>query len=617
MKYNFRQGIQHAPSTAGHPSFLTYNPGNNTVTISIGVNLVRATAAYGSYNYLIEEREDATDAWGPFVWNAAWGPEPIGNYTLYLYWDINRATGLVSRGFTPRVPAFGLTEPPTPATDQHWFDTNINTMKVWDGTAWRKSIRVFAASFVTGTQTITEEQLGSQVGLTSVGPQVDWPDHGYILFGADMRGVRYNDTNFVTTATQLNTNHGSFASPIRLELLNSTVLADEPIPAFSAVTNSGAGLVSLANGTLPSLRPIGLALVDATPGDPVDIVTHGIVYNDQWTWDVSGGEKDLYCGANGELQQGEVTFTNGAARIGTILGPQTVLVDIDLYAIGGGAPLPPDEPLFIFQVGVPSAAHQHYATMLRSQAETLILTTDPSVPVADPLQPSVVLTSVSNGSPAHTHDLTIHHDYTNHTFIVSNISNNGLDNHVSFVVGDGSGGGGGGGSGDPPCQLFSLASINDAYFDNQINTAWTFEDSWPSAVSYTQPTYVTAALDYFGNTEFTFVTAGTYEIRIQVDSVVTTSMPNGSGDNFIYGLQVNAPFIRNWATQTRHPRDMPQNPIDGNENFSWVDTYVVGGDVGDIMTIGAYVGCYNNSSTPVQFHLTVVMERLGSEPVYG
>jgi hypothetical protein len=63
MKFNFRQGIQHAPITAGNPSFLTYNPGSNT--ISIGVDLVRATAAFGDYNYLIEEREDAYDRLNP------------------------------------------------------------------------------------------------------------------------------------------------------------------------------------------------------------------------------------------------------------------------------------------------------------------------------------------------------------------------------------------------------------------------------------------------------------------------------------------------------------------------------------------------------------------------
>lgn len=347
MKYNFRQGIQHAPITAGHPSFLTYNPGNNTVSISIGVDLVRVTAAYGDHNYLIEEREDAANGWGPFQWNLAWGPEPVGNYTLYLYWDINRATGVPSRGFTPHAPVYGTNAPNAPAVDQHWFDTSAAmTMKVWDGSTWRKAIRVFAGDFTTGTTTINENDLGSQVDITSSSTdQLDWYDHGYILFGADQKGIRLNDTNFVTTVTDLMTHHGSFSSPLRLELLNSTVLAVEPIPAFFGVSNVGDGTVQLASGTVVTKRPIGITLVDATPGDPVDIVTHGIVYNDQWNWDVNNG-KDIYCGASGELIQGPVTFTNGAARVGTILSPQTILVDVDLYAIGGGDPLPP-EPLKI------------------------------------------------------------------------------------------------------------------------------------------------------------------------------------------------------------------------------------------------------------------------------
>ena len=348
MKYNFRQGIQHAPLVAGHPSFLTYNNLNGTITISLGVDLVRATAAYGDYNYIIEERQDAVDSWGPFTWNPAWGPEPGGpppspppgstpnfggGFTSYLYWDINRATGMVSRGFTPRLPIYG-SEPLNPANDQHWFDTATNTMKVWDGTRWVSRIRVFAGSFL--SEQINENDLGSQVGITSQSTDPnDWYEHGYILFGADQKAIRYNDTNFVTSATPIMTLHGSFASPFRLELLNSTVLADEPIPAFFAVTNTGDSTVQLADGTNIQKRPIGLALRSANPGDPVDIVTSGIVYNDQWNWD-SSADKDIYCSATGELVQGSVTYSNGADRVGTVLGPQTILVNIDLYALVGG-----------------------------------------------------------------------------------------------------------------------------------------------------------------------------------------------------------------------------------------------------------------------------------------
>src|ERR1035437_9594262 len=186
MKLNFRQGLQHAPMVSGHPSFLTYNAGTSTITINVGSDLVRATVAHEDYNYLIEERTDTVNAWGPFNWVSSWGTEPGGNYSLYLYWNINRSTGLMSHGFTPRVPIYGGEEEPgspvidqrwvdlntntikvwngstwgsgSPAVDQHWFDLTTNTMMVWDGSAWRKVIRVFAAEFTKGTQTIRSEE---------------------------------------------------------------------------------------------------------------------------------------------------------------------------------------------------------------------------------------------------------------------------------------------------------------------------------------------------------------------------------------------------------------------------------------------------------------------------
>ena len=510
MKYNFRQGIQHAPSTAGHPSFLTYNPGVNTVGISIGVDLVRATAAYGDYNYLIEERENASESWGPFDWNLAWGPEPVGNYTLYLYWDINRATGIPSRGFTPRAPLFGQ-EPVSPAVDQHWFDTATNTMKVWDGSVWRKVIRVFAASFTTGTTTITEYELGSQVGITNEIEDVNfWYDHGYILFGADQKGIRYNDTNFVTTATQVMTHHGSFSSPLRLELLNSTVLAVEPIPAFYAVSNTGNGTVQLANGLYVEKRPIGVTLRDVNPGEPVDIVTSGIVYNDQWNWNVVEG-KDIYCGETGALVQGPVTFTNGAARVGTILGPQTILVNIHLYAIGGGSSPTTADSLFTFQVGVPDNGHIHYATLNKLDAEDLIHRTNSQLPVGDPLQPRGTITTETNGpvGDPHVHTLTIVFDYVNHTFVVIDITNNSLYNHEAHMVG-------------APLELKVVTLSGDYILETRnVNSLLRMNASVPS--SFTVPPYVDAPFKI-----------GDTVILSQVGTGATTIVPGA-------GVTINSP----------------------------------------------------------------------------
>ena len=67
MKLNFRQGIHHAPMVSGHPSFLFYNPTEDIISVSAGVDLVRVSAAWYDVNYLIEEHETADDVWGPFT----------------------------------------------------------------------------------------------------------------------------------------------------------------------------------------------------------------------------------------------------------------------------------------------------------------------------------------------------------------------------------------------------------------------------------------------------------------------------------------------------------------------------------------------------------------------
>ena len=95
------------------------------------------------------------------------------------------------------------------------------------------------------------------------------------------------------------------------------------------------------------------------------------------------------------------------------------------------------DTLYLFQVGIPLATHIHYAPLTYSQAQYLIHNTTGNNPVADESQPFVVITTELNGNEdaEHTHDLTIYFDYENHTFIVTNITNNDLDNHEAHLVG--------------------------------------------------------------------------------------------------------------------------------------------------------------------------------------
>lgn len=106
-------------------------------------------------------------------------------------------------------------------------------------------------------------------------------------------------------------------------------------------------------------------------------------------------------------------------------------------------PATAEDTLFVFQVGVPSFGHIHHATMSRANIEYLIHNTNSLDPVASGSQPFVVLTTEpnSNTGPQHTHDITVYFDYVSHSFVVTDITNNLLDNHTAYVVGDGSGGG--------------------------------------------------------------------------------------------------------------------------------------------------------------------------------
>ncbi len=108
----------------------------------------------------------------------------------------------------------------------------------------------------------------------------------------------------------------------------------------------------------------------------------------------------------------------------------------EYISVGGGG----NNDMYLFQVGVPGSGHIHYAALSKTDAQDLIHETNSVIPVADEIQPSVIITTESNGNPGdeHIHDLTIHFDYVNHTFIVTDITNNDLDNHEAHLVGGGS-----------------------------------------------------------------------------------------------------------------------------------------------------------------------------------
>ena len=200
MRLSFRQGIaRYQTDVVSSPSFLQKSSSGNYVNLIVSPTPTIIVFAHNGANYVVEEVQSVTNAWGP-----------IPSVTCFLYWDINLITAALSRGITTLPPIYSAAAPSTPAVDQHWFDLSSTTMKVWSGSKWLEKVRVFAGYLSSGS-ILTPYQAGiSQVGL------VGEYDAGNIILDSYGKPLRQSDGTFVTSATNLILTNNSSKS-IRLE----------------------------------------------------------------------------------------------------------------------------------------------------------------------------------------------------------------------------------------------------------------------------------------------------------------------------------------------------------------------------------------------------------------
>jgi hypothetical protein len=330
MQLNFRQGIISSPLNGGLPSFLSYNVSNNTINIS-GFPTTISPAHHGK-DFLIDERAEANNAWGPLSWNSNWGSQPVST-VYYLYWDINLATAKITRDYTPWAPVYATAAPVAPAIDQHWFDITNVVMNVWNGASWVPTIRVFAGYFNVSGASIVQYPLASQAGLSSV------VSAGYIIYDIAFNGIKGADGEFLTTTTPIMTNHGSFTSPLRLELISPVAIAAEIIPAYSCVTSLKNGSIGLAS-VLSGLRPIGIVDKNLNAGDAADVIVNGLVTNTAWNWNPAISQ-ELYCNIDGLITQTpSVAFGAENVRVGIALSATTAFINVDFYGSMGAQGVP-------------------------------------------------------------------------------------------------------------------------------------------------------------------------------------------------------------------------------------------------------------------------------------
>jgi hypothetical protein len=374
MKFGFRQGIVKCDlSAAGIPSFLQVN--GNYVQLEVNsaesYKGVLISFAHGDTNYLFEEKAQLANAWGPF--------SNESDVTQYLYWNVDLATGLISRGQTRVQPILIGPQPASPANDQHWFDPASGFMKMWNGSVWTKVVRVFAGKLSSGglisydlkecfnmnyimskygisaAESLFNAQynfsmVGSQVGIPVTGipaqyvtPAIsnmlameaaaadDASNAGFIMFGMDQRGIKQQDGKFVTTDSGVSLNFGNFTSPINLESNSTFMHVSEAIPKFHLVTITGQNTIGLANGMVGGKFAIGMVTEDVIPGQTASFQSAGIITNEQWNFNTNQIGKTLYCAANGEMSTIRPPLRS-VQTVGTVTSNNSVLLNMDVVS---------------------------------------------------------------------------------------------------------------------------------------------------------------------------------------------------------------------------------------------------------------------------------------------
>ena len=309
MKIDFRQGIVSYPETTGGQAFLQATGGGAAVNILTGSGVTTVAFAQRTADYLYVENNTVTSAWSSLPITEAW-----------LYWDINPQTAIITYGYTEVQPTSGTTQPGILVTDQHWFDTASNVMKVYDGTRWLEKIRVFAARIV-GT---TISPMGSNASKPFAGTQVGVNQTtfaGAILYAqglpviVSIPGTHSPTTTnpfsrnfiFATTETEFIAGSSQKVTNIRLESDIATASAAQNLAAYDVVKYSAFGVVEPADYNDTSTTTIGMVTDDVSIGEVVTVVLQGTVTNEAWNWTVVGQE--LFILTSGELTASDPNLT--------------------------------------------------------------------------------------------------------------------------------------------------------------------------------------------------------------------------------------------------------------------------------------------------------------------
>lgn len=299
MKLTFRQGIIRSPSSITAPQFLQKSRTASTaVDLIISPDPVVFTIAHQHANYLFEETRSIDMAWGGGQPGSINGPMPELGQTQFLFWDINMVTGELTRGWTLVPPIVNGREPTNPDNDTHWFDLTTNKMKVYKtnstGGYWQDKIRLFAAEYSSSGQ-VNVLPIGSQVGINTG----NW-SAGNLILGVNNKPLRQSDGTFVTTESDLIIYQTS-GQNVKFDMTLVYAQASEEIAKFYLVSFLSDRRISLASSNNYNSFVSGIVTEHLYEGEVGQIISNGVIRNEQWNWLPSEINKPVFCGPTGEI----------------------------------------------------------------------------------------------------------------------------------------------------------------------------------------------------------------------------------------------------------------------------------------------------------------------------
>ena len=341
------------------------------------------TFADGNVDYLHTESESVKPAWaGPFNTKT----------TYYLFWDIDKTTGVRTFGYTTVEPQYGKTRPQFPARDLHFFDTSVNKMVVWSGTRWQEKLRVFAATLTKG-KILDPYPEGSQIKLNQQ------RNAGHILFDEDGNPVKNNSGQFVTSETLLKSSN-NLTNSYKLEAKQVRARAIEPIPKFHAVTWKAPNRLGVASHLYPDDGyAVGISVEDMNKDEIRAFIKEGFVLNEFWNFSEPQGTL-LFVGPSGEVTT-TVPQTGSMQEIGHVVDKNIAYIRIrDLLKIDAAPVTPTPTPSVSLTPPVtPAASVTPAATATPTITPTLTTTITAAVTVTPTPTPTVTAAATATPTP--------------------------------------------------------------------------------------------------------------------------------------------------------------------------------------------------------------------------